>query len=292
MNKPVATITRTKQIMKDHHLSFKKSLGQNFLIDVNVLEKIVSKAGVDEDSVVIEIGPGIGALTEQLAKKAKRVYAFEIDQRLEKVLEETMQPYDNVEIIFEDILKVDLEKFFKENIDASERVQIVANLPYYITTAILMKLLMERLPIHSYTVMMQKEVAARMAASPNTKDYGSLSIAIQYYTKSSVLMTVPKTCFMPQPNVDSSILHLEQRAEPAVKTKNDDLFFELVKASFGQRRKTLKNNLQRAFSDRLSKEDLAEVFQGSGIEPSRRGESLTLEEFAQLADASEEIIRK
>ncbi|GAA0467294.1 16S rRNA (adenine(1518)-N(6)/adenine(1519)-N(6))-dimethyltransferase RsmA [Alkalibacillus silvisoli] len=283
--KPIATITRTKAIMERHNLSFKKSLGQNFLIDVNILENIVSKANVDDKSIVIEIGPGIGALTEQLAKQAQHVYAFEIDGRLIEVLEDTLAPYDNVTVINQDILEVDLEAFIEENVQQGQSVQVVANLPYYITTPILMKLLSSHLPIDSITVMMQKEVAARMSADANTKDYGSLSIAVQYYTTSKVVMNVPKTCFIPQPNVDSAILQLTVRREPYIQVENEDLYFEVVQASFGQRRKTLKNNLKRAFEDKLDTERLGRVFNEANIEPSRRGESLTLEEFAKLADA-------
>ncbi|MDQ0158441.1 16S rRNA (adenine1518-N6/adenine1519-N6)-dimethyltransferase [Alkalibacillus salilacus] len=281
--KSIATITRTKEIMERHQLSFKKSLGQNFLIDVNILEKIVSKAGIDDETVVIEVGPGIGALTEQLAKKAEHVYAFEIDGRLIDVLEDTMSPYPQVTVIHQDILEVDLNTFIAEHVPEGKKVKVVANLPYYITTPILMKLLSSQLPIESITVMMQKEVAARMAAAPNSKDYGSLSIAVQYYTESDVIMTVPKTCFVPQPNVDSAILQLYVRSQPYVSVKDEALYFELVQASFGQRRKTLRNNLKRAFKD-LDAAELDQVFAESNIDGTRRGESLTLEEFGYLSD--------
>ncbi|WP_306974215.1 16S rRNA (adenine(1518)-N(6)/adenine(1519)-N(6))-dimethyltransferase RsmA [Alkalibacillus salilacus] len=283
MMKSIATITRTKEIMERHQLSFKKSLGQNFLIDVNILEKIVSKAGIDDETVVIEVGPGIGALTEQLAKKAEHVYAFEIDGRLIDVLEDTMSPYPQVTVIHQDILEVDLNTFIAEHVPEGKKVKVVANLPYYITTPILMKLLSSQLPIESITVMMQKEVAARMAAAPNSKDYGSLSIAVQYYTESDVIMTVPKTCFVPQPNVDSAILQLYVRSQPYVSVKDEALYFELVQASFGQRRKTLRNNLKRAFKD-LDAAELDQVFAESNIDGTRRGESLTLEEFGYLSD--------
>ncbi|MDQ0352647.1 16S rRNA (adenine1518-N6/adenine1519-N6)-dimethyltransferase [Alkalibacillus filiformis] len=282
--KPIATITRTKAIMERHNLSFKKSLGQNFLIDVNILENIVSKADVDEDCIVIEVGPGIGALTEQIAKKAKHVYAFEIDGRLIDVLEDTLSPYHNVTVYQQDILEVDLQSFIEEHVKQGEKVKVVANLPYYITTPILMKLLTSHLPVDSITVMMQKEVAARMSADPNSKDYGSLSIAVQYYTTSKVVMNVPKTCFMPQPNVDSAILQLNVRSQPKVHVEHEGLYFEIVQASFGQRRKTLKNNLKRAFSDEIDGETLDGLFKEASIDPSRRGESLSLEEFAELAN--------
>lgn len=291
MNKPIATISRTKEIMNKYELSFKKSLGQNFLIDVNVLKKIVEHAKVDQETNVIEIGPGIGALTEQLALNAKHVYAFEIDQRFIRVLEDTLSPYQNVTIFNQDILKADLKQFI-ENELSDEKIKVVANLPYYITTPILMKLLTENLPIESFTVMMQKEVADRMAASPSTKDYGSLSIAVQYYTESSVVMTIPKTCFMPQPNIDSSILHLTKRNKPIVHVKNEPLFFEIVQESFAQRRKTLKNNLQRAFKERLSKEELDVAFERSNVDSGRRGESLSIIEFANLANVFDDLLNR
>ncbi len=290
MTKPIATITRTKEIMERHGLGFKKSLGQNFLIDPNVLKKIVAKAGVDENTIALEIGPGIGALTEHLAFEAKHVYAFEIDQRLIDVLKDTLAPYEHVTVYHQDILEADIKSFLQDKVNADEQVRVVANLPYYITTPILMKLLRDELPIHSMTVMMQKEVADRMAAGPNTKEYGSLSIAVQYYTESNVVMTVPKTCFIPQPNVDSAILQLVKREKPLVGIADEALFFELVQASFGQRRKTIKNNLQREFKDRLSKDQFIELFEESGIEPSRRGESLSIEEFAILSNVCHKII--
>ncbi|GEN44722.1 16S rRNA (adenine(1518)-N(6)/adenine(1519)-N(6))-dimethyltransferase RsmA [Alkalibacillus haloalkaliphilus] len=290
--KPIATITRTKAIMERHNLSFKKSLGQNFLIDVNILENIVSKADVDEECIVIEVGPGIGALTEQIAKKAKHVYAFEIDGRLIDVLEDTLSPYDNVTVFQQDILDVDLQNFIEEHVNQGEKVKVVANLPYYITTPILMKLLTSHLPVDSITVMMQKEVAARMSADPNNKDYGSLSIAVQYYTTSKVVMNVPKTCFMPQPNVDSAILQLNVRSQPKVHVEHEELYFELVQASFGQRRKTLKNNLKRAYSDEIDSETLEGIFKEASIDPTRRGESLSLEEFAELANVFNQYITR
>ncbi|SEQ10051.1 16S rRNA (adenine(1518)-N(6)/adenine(1519)-N(6))-dimethyltransferase RsmA [Piscibacillus halophilus] len=292
MTKPIATITRTKAIMEKYGLGFKKSLGQNFLVDANVLKKIVAKAGVDEKTIAIEIGPGIGALTEQLAHEAKHVYAFEIDQRLMEVLDDTLSPYSNVTVFNQDILEADLETFLHEKYQEGYQVKVVANLPYYITTPILMKLLRDELPIHSMTVMMQKEVADRMAAEPNTKNYGSLSIAVQYYTESKVVMNVPKTCFIPQPNVDSAILQLTKRDEPLIYVEDEALFFEVVQASFGQRRKTIKNNLQREFKDRLSQKQFEQIFEESGIEPQRRGESLSIEEFAKLSNVCYKILNQ
>ncbi|WP_017186532.1 16S rRNA (adenine(1518)-N(6)/adenine(1519)-N(6))-dimethyltransferase RsmA, partial [Alkalibacillus haloalkaliphilus] len=238
------------------------------------------------------VGPGIGALTEQIAKKAKHVYAFEIDGRLIDVLEDTLSPYHNVTVYQQDILEVDLQNFIEERMKQGEKVKVVANLPYYITTPILMKLLTSHLPVDSITVMMQKEVAARMAADPNNKDYGSLSIAVQYYTTSKVVMNVPKTCFMPQPNVDSAILQLNVRSEPKVHVEHEALYFEIVQASFGQRRKTLKNNLKRAYSDELEGETLDGIFKEANIDPTRRGESLSIEEFAELANVFNQYITR
>ncbi|RDW15296.1 16S rRNA (adenine(1518)-N(6)/adenine(1519)-N(6))-dimethyltransferase [Oceanobacillus arenosus] len=283
-NKYIATPTQTKEILKKHKFSFKKSLGQNFLVDVNVLENIVRNAGVDKESAAIEIGPGIGALTEQLAIHADKVVAFEIDGRLIPILEDTLSAYENVQLIHQDILKADVAQVVKENFNTGQEVHIVANLPYYITTPILMKLIRDKLPVTSITVMIQKEVADRMAAKPNTKSYGSLTIAIQYYTHAEVVMNVPKTVFMPQPNVDSSILKLVLRDEPPVHVENEDFFFRIVQASFAQRRKTLRNNLTSHFGDQYDKEKITEILEGIGIDGGRRGESLDMEEFAALAN--------
>lgn len=282
MTKPIATVSRTRQIMDKHRLSFKKSLGQNFIIDVNILKKIIKKAEVDEETIVIEIGPGIGALTEQLAQTAKHVYAFEIDQRFIGVLQQELNPYENITIFNEDILEANLDALIQDV--EGEKIKVVSNLPYYVTTPILMKLLTDELPISSYTVMMQKEVAERMAAKPSTKEYGSLSIAVQFYTTSEIVMSVSPSCFMPQPNVESAILKLTKREQPIVDVLDRALFFEIVKASFEQRRKTIKNNLGRHFKERLGKDELEVIFQKSSIDPTRRGESLSIKEFASLAN--------
>lgn len=222
-------------------------------------------------------------MTEQLAIAANKVLAFEIDQRLLPILEDTLSPYDNVKVVNEDILKADVQQEL-QGYFGDQEVKIVANLPYYITTPILMNLLTRDLPISSITVMIQKEVADRMAASPNTKSYGSLSLAVQYYTQAAVVMTVPKTAFMPQPNVDSAVLHLELRKEPPVRVDDEKFFFDLIQASFGQRRKTLRNNLNRHFASRFSKEELEDIMIEAGIDGTRRGESLSMEEFAALAN--------
>ncbi|MFP7171825.1 16S rRNA (adenine(1518)-N(6)/adenine(1519)-N(6))-dimethyltransferase RsmA [Terribacillus sp. 7520-G] len=279
----IATPTRTKELLKKYNFSFKKSLGQNFLIDTNILRNIIQHAGVTKDTGAIEIGPGMGALTEQLAIAADKVLAFEIDQRLLPILEDTLSPYDNVKVVNEDILKADVQQEL-EHYFGEQQIKIVANLPYYITTPILMNLLTRKLPISSITVMIQKEVADRMAAAPNTKSYGSLSLAVQYYTEAAVVMTVPKTAFMPQPNVDSAVLHLELRKQPPVQVDDEKFFFDLIQASFGQRRKTLRNNLNRHFASRFSKEELEDIMSEAGIDGTRRGESLAMAEFASLAN--------
>ncbi|UOQ91346.1 16S rRNA (adenine(1518)-N(6)/adenine(1519)-N(6))-dimethyltransferase RsmA [Halobacillus shinanisalinarum] len=283
-SKAVATPTRTKEILSTYGFSFKKSLGQNFIIDVNILKNIIKHAQIDKEAGAIEIGPGIGALTEQLAQHADKVVAFEIDQRLLPILDETLSVYENVEVINQDILKVDVKKVIEENFEPGQRIKIAANLPYYITTPILMKLLLDQLPVDSITVMIQKEVADRMAAVPNTKSYGSLSIAVQYYTQAEVAMNVPKTVFMPQPNVDSSVLHLQMRTKPPVDVEDEEFFFDLVKASFGQRRKTLMNNLARHFSGKMDKDEIQECLDQAGIDSKRRGESLSMKEFATLTN--------
>lgn len=283
-NRAVATPTRTKEILSKYGFSFKKSLGQNFLVDVNILKNIIEHAGIQKEAGAIEIGPGIGALTEQLAIHSDKVVAFEIDQRLLPILDDTLQDYENVEIINKDILKADVEEVIKEQFTSGQPIHVVANLPYYITTPILMKLLMDRLPINSLTVMIQKEVADRMAASPNSKSYGSLSIAVQYYTEAQVVMNVPKTVFQPQPNVDSAVLHLKMRHQPPVDVKDEDFFFDVVKATFGQRRKTLMNNLARHFKGQYDKEALNSYLEQIEIDPMRRGESLSMDEFAKLAN--------
>lgn len=287
MNKHVdiATPTRTREILEKYDLSAKKSLGQNFIIDTNILRNIVDAGDVDKDTTVIEIGPGIGALTEQIAKSAKEVFAFEIDDRLLPVLEDTLSPYANITIFHQDILQVDFEKFAKEHLGEMDRLVVIANLPYYITTPIIMALLESELPIETMVLMMQKEVANRLEAVPSTKAYGSLSIALQYYTEVDIAFTVPKTVFMPQPNIESAVIRLDVRKEPAVKVKDQKLFTRVVRASFTQRRKTIWNNLRKALNNKEREEDLREAFNQADIDPSRRGESLSIQEFGKLADA-------
>ena len=286
MYKDIATPIRTKEILNKYGFSFKKSLGQNFLIDPNILRNIVSHANLTEESGAIEVGPGIGALTEHLARAEKKVVSFEIDQRLLPVLEDTLSPYDNVKIVHSDILKADVVKVIEEEMPGINDIMVVANLPYYVTTPILMKLINDRLPIRGFVVMMQKEVADRITAKPGTKEYGSLSIAIQYYCTAEVAMIVPKTVFMPQPNVDSAVIRLIKHDKPPVTVISEDFLFEVTRTSFAQRRKTILNNLQAGLQDgKKKKEMIIAALEASGIEPTRRGETLTIEEFGRLADA-------
>lgn len=285
MSKDIATPKRTQEILKKYGFSFKKSLGQNFLIDPNVLHNIVSHAKLTKESAAIEIGPGIGALTEHLARTAGQVVAFEIDQRLLPVLKDTLSPYDNVEIVHSDILKANVLDVMQEKLAGFKDVMVVANLPYYVTTPILIKLLMERLPIRGMVVMMQKEVADRITASPSTKAYGSLSIAIQYYMKAEIAMTVPKTVFIPQPNVDSAVIKLTRHETAPVSVQDEEFLFTVSRSSFAQRRKTILNNLQSQLPHGKEKKDLIlAALEGANIDPTRRGETLTIQEFGKLAD--------
>lgn len=281
----IATPSRTREILEKYGLSAKKSLGQNFIIDTNILRNIVQTASVDKNTTVIEVGPGIGALTEQIAKEAKEVFAFEIDDRLLSVLDDTLSPYDNVTVFHQDILEVDFEQFKTDYLSDTSRLVVIANLPYYITTPIIMHLIESSLPVEEMVLMMQKEVASRLEAKPSTKAYGSLSIAIQYYMEVEVAFTVPRTVFMPQPNVDSAIIRLRTLENPPVMVKDENLFFKIVRASFVQRRKTIWNNLRKSFNDKSKEEILRNAFEKAEINPSRRGESLTIEEFGRLADA-------
>jgi len=286
MYKDIATPVRTRAILEKHGFSFKKSLGQNFLIDTNILRNIVDNAELTEASGAIEVGPGIGALTEQLAKRAKKVVAYEIDQRLLPILSETLEPYPNAKVIHSDVLKANVKEMIEEEFAGIDDVMLVANLPYYVTTPIIMKILEENLPLRGIVVMLQKEVADRISAKPSTKEYGSLSIAIQYYTVPEVVMIVPKTVFVPQPNVDSAVIRLTIRKKPLVAVKSEEFFFRVTRASFAQRRKTILNNLTSQLDNgKEKKEIILAALQAAGIEPSRRGESLSIEEFAALSDA-------
>lgn len=285
IGKDIATPSRTREIVEKHGFSFKKSLGQNFLTDTNILHNIVDAADLDRESAAIEIGPGIGALTEQLGRTAGKVVAIEIDQRLLPILAETLAPYPNIEVVHGDVLDLDLHKLIAEKLSGYKQISVVANLPYYVTTAILMKLLEEKLPLSSIVVMIQKEVADRIAAKPGTKDYGSLSVAAQFYAEAQIAMIVPASVFIPRPNVDSAVIKLTLRDKPAVDVLDEGFFFRLVRASFAQRRKTLLNNLQHNLFTKEQKEQIIQVLVQIGIDPARRGETLSLEEFAQLANA-------
>ncbi|MFC0190363.1 16S rRNA (adenine(1518)-N(6)/adenine(1519)-N(6))-dimethyltransferase RsmA [Fictibacillus aquaticus] len=291
MRKDISVPQQTKAILDKYGFTFKKSLGQNFLIDKNILTNIVAQAELTEESGAIEIGPGIGALTEHIARNAKKVVAFEIDQRLLPILQDTLSPYGNTEVIHSDILKADVKAVIEEKFEKGQDIMVVANLPYYVTTPIIMKLLTENLPIRGIVCMIQKEVADRLAAKPGTKDYNSLSIAVQYYATAETVIKVPKTVFVPQPNVDSSVIRLILRDEPAVKVKDEAFFFEVVRGSFAQRRKTLWNNLLSGVIPKERKADLETVLNEIGIDPKRRGETLTVEEFGKLSDALLHLVK-
>lgn len=281
--KDIATASRTKEILNKYGFTFKKSLGQNFLIDANVIHKVLERAEVSRETAVIEVGPGIGSLTEQIAKRAGRVIAYEIDQRLIPVLDDTLAPYSNVKVINEDILKADIGAMIKEDLSDFEEIVVIANLPYYITTPILMNFLMQKLPIDRYYVMMQKEVGERISAKPNTKAYGSLSIAIDYYTEAKTVQNVPKAVFMPAPNVDSIIVEMRTRQSPKVSVEDEDAFFRLTKGAFVQRRKTILNNYLTLFEDgKKFKAEISELLNAAGIDPGRRGESLSIEDFGAI----------
>lgn len=281
--KDIATPSRTKALLNQYGFDFKKSLGQNFLIDVNIIHKIIDASDIDEHTGIIEVGPGMGSLTEQLAKHAQKVLSFEIDQRLIPVLDETLGPYDNVTIINEDILKADIATYVHQHLADCDKIMVVANLPYYITTPILLNLMQQTLPIDGYVVMMQKEVGERLNAQVGTKAYGSLSIVAQYYTETSKVLTVPKSVFLPPPNVDSIVVKLMKREAPQVQVDNENDFFKLTKAAFSQRRKTINNNYQSFFKEgKKHKALIAEWLESADIDPKRRGETLSIKEFALL----------
>ena len=281
--KDIANFSNTKEIIQRHGFTFKKSFGQNFLTDSNILTKIVDAAQLDDSVGVIEIGPGIGALTEYIARRTKKVVAYEIDPRLIPILDETLAAYDNVKVIHQDILKADVAQMIAEEFQGVDKIAVVANLPYYITTPILMGLIEKKLPIDWYVTMMQKEVALRLSGKPGTKDYNALSIAVQYYTEAEIALTVPKTVFIPAPNVDSAVLRLTKRSEAPVAVQDEDFFMDLVHGAFKQRRKTIHNNLASHFSQ-FSKDQVAAILNEAGILPNRRGESLSIEEFAHLSN--------
>jgi 16S rRNA (adenine1518-N6/adenine1519-N6)-dimethyltransferase len=288
----IASPKRTYDLLKKHSLVLKKSLGQNFLVDPNILHKIVSSADLDVNKGVLEIGPGVGALTQQLAKKAGKVVAIEIDQRLLPLLTETLAGYAHASVIHGDILKVDLQALFQEQYKDFAQISVVANLPYYITTPIIMKLLEEKLPLENIVVMIQKEVASRMSAKPGGKEYGSLSIAVQYYCEPEVVTIVPKTVFIPQPNVDSAVIRLKVREKPAVEVEDEAFFFDVVQASFVQRRKTIYNNLAVRYFTKETKGQLEAILLEADIDPVRRGETLSMEEYAHLSRCLSKALAK
>lgn len=286
----IADYSVTRAVLERHGFTFKKSFGQNFLTDTNILQKIVDTAEIDKNVNVIEIGPGIGALTEFLAENAAEVMAFEIDDRLIPILADTLRDFDNVKVINEDILKSDLQSRIKEFANPDLPIKVVANLPYYITTPILMHLIESKIPFAEFVVMMQKEVADRISAEPNTKAYGSLSIAVQYYMTAKVAFVVPRTVFVPAPNVDSAILKMTRREQPLVQVKDEDFFFRVSKISFVHRRKTLWNNLTSHFGKAdETKAKLEQALEIAEIKPTIRGEALSIADFAKLADALKEV---
>ncbi len=280
--------TNTLEIIKKYGFGFQKRFGQNFLIDGNVVEKIVREAGITKDDFVLEIGPGIGTMTQILCENAREVAAVEIDKNLIPILAETLAPYDNVTVINEDILKVDVRKLAEEK-NGGRPIKVVANLPYYITTPIIMGLFESHVPLESITIMVQKEVAQRMQVGPGTKDYGALSLAVQFYADAQIVLKVPASCFMPRPNVDSAVIKLVRHEDAPVKVKDEQFMFRVIRAAFNQRRKTLANSL--ANSSELNgsgyactREDVTTALEAMGLPAGIRGEALTLAQFGELAD--------
>ena len=277
----------TIEIIQKYDFVFQKRFGQNFLVDTHVLEKIIQAAGLTKEDLVLEIGPGIGTMTQYLAENAGRVMAVEIDSNLIPILKETLKDYHNVTVINEDILKVDVAAL-AEQYNGGRPIKVVANLPYYITTPIIMGLFESQVPIDNITVMVQKEVAERMQAGPGTKNYGALSLAVQYYAEPYIVANVPPNCFIPRPSVGSAVIRLTRHGKKPVEVKDEKLMFALIRASFNQRRKTLQNSLNNSAELSFSKEEIGEAIEKMGLSPSVRGEALTLEQFAKLADAQGE----
>mgnify|MGYP002797933638 CR=1 FL=1 len=276
--------TNTIAVLNRYGFSFQKKFGQNFLIDENVVEKIVRDAGVTKDDFVLEIGPGIGTMTQILCENAREVVAVEIDDKLIPILtEDTLSWYDNVTVIHEDILKLDIVKLANER-NGGKPIKVVANLPYYITTPIIMGLFESHVPLDSITIMVQKEVADRMQVGPGTKDYGALSLAVQYYAKPQILLNVPASCFMPRPNVGSAVIRLMRHTEPKIVVKDEKFMFKLIRASFNQRRKILQNGINNSAELSISKDAVVEALRKMGLSESIRGEALTLAQFAELSD--------
>ncbi len=277
----------TIEVLQKYDFVFQKKFGQNFLIDSHVLDKIVSAAGITKDDFVLEIGPGIGTMTQYLAASARKVFAVEIDKALIPILEDTLKEFDNVQVINQDILKVDIKKLAEEHNDGKP-IKVVANLPYYITTPIIMGLFESQVPIDSITVMVQKEVADRMKVGPGTKDYGALSLAVQYYAEPYIVANVPPNCFMPRPKVGSAVIGMTRYENPPVEVADEKLMFRLIRASFNQRRKTLANGLNNSPELSYSKEEIQQTIEKCGFKAGIRGEALTLEDFAKLANVFSE----
>ena len=273
----------TIEVLQKYHFVFQKRFGQNFLIDEHVLEKIIESSGITKDDFILEIGPGIGTMTQYLAEAAREVAAVEIDSSLIPILKDTLKDWDNVSVINNDILKTDIKKIADEK-NGGKPVKVVANLPYYITTPIIMGLFEKNVPVDSITVMVQKEVADRMQVGPGTKDYGALSLAVQYYAKPEIVANVPPNCFMPRPKVGSAVIRLERYEQPPVQVKDEKLMFRLIRASFNQRRKTLQNGIKNFGGLNFSKEQVAQALEEMELPASVRGEALTLEQFAQLSN--------
>lgn len=286
MERPAPTLgnpQNTIAVLNKYRFVFQKKYGQNFLIDTHVLDKIIRAAQIGADDFVVEIGPGIGTMTQYLAAAARQVTAIEIDKALIPILEETLEGYDNVTILNEDVLKVDICGLVEEQ-NNGEPIKVVANLPYYITTPIIMGLFESDVPLESVTVMVQKEVADRMKTGPGSKDYGALSLAVQYYARPELIANVPPNCFMPRPGVGSAVIKLRRHEKPPVQVEEEAFLFQVIRAAFNQRRKTLVNSLNNALDIAVSKEAAAKVLEEMGLSPSIRGEALTLEQFAELGN--------
>ena len=273
----------TIEVLQKYNFNFQKKFGQNFLIDTHVLEKIIEESGITKEDFVLEIGPGIGTMTQYLCENAREVAAVEIDKNLIPILADTLSAYDNVEVINDDILKVDINKLAEEK-NGGKPIKVVANLPYYITTPIIMGLFESHVPIDSITIMVQKEVADRMQEGPGSKEYGALSLAVQYYAKPEIVVNVPPSCFMPQPKVGSAVIRLTRHENPPVDVDNEKLMFQVIRASFNQRRKTLANGLNNFGSFSLGKEEIQKSIEELGVPVNIRGEALSLEQFAKLSN--------
>lgn len=273
----------TIEVLQKYHFTFQKKFGQNFLIDTHILERIIDEAGISKSDTVLEIGPGIGTMTQYLCENAGQVIAVEIDKALIPILADTLSEYDNITILNDDILKVDINKLVKEK-NEGRPIKVVANLPYYITTPIIMGLFEKKVNVESITVMVQKEVAQRMQACPGTKDYGALSLAVQYYAVPKIVSNVPPNCFMPRPNVSSAVIRLVLHDKPVIQVKSEELLFRIIRASFAQRRKTLMNSIHNSGELDITKEQVADALKQMGLSENIRGEALSLEQFAKLSD--------